>query len=416
MPSSSTKFYISELLLGLYLVAYIVFDASKTYTKYDNYLALAFMLCVVIELGFKGFLGLRRLEFIYPIAGLMALSWLTLVFNLDGFKTQITYTLNFCLFIAVFLLIRTTRRTWPIEVALALGVLIIWKTQGADFAEVKKFKGERLEFNLGDDDGLNANLYGFYLVLSLFFTVKFLFVDSVIGKKSMIWWARCSLMSVTSIIAIQQIVFVTGSRKAQLMMLASMLVGYLVYVSGNKERRIAKTVLGTVACFVAVIFLWHELKESDHFTRLESLLEVVRYGGTSEESAGSRIVMAKKAISMWFESPIWGHGTGAFATKAGFGHYCHCGYLEILCSYGIIGFVLYYGVVFKTLRLTYRWKKSRFQSVTKHSIWIFVMLLSTSVLFETFAVTYTEGMTAVYLGCVFGLVSFLGSKMGVENC
>ena len=35
--------------------------------------------------------------------------------------------------------------------------------------------------------------------------------------------------------------------------------------------------------------------------------------------------------------PLTGIGLANFAVKSGFGVYCHCDYLEVLCGYGIIG-------------------------------------------------------------------------------
>lgn len=409
MDLQPAKFYFSELFLLVFGVALITLDASQSYTHYVNYLSLAFIGVTAVEMSVKGHLRMDRFRFIFPMFGFLIFSWMMLIFNFEGLQRQITYSLVFLLFASVFLVIRTTARTWPIELALAIGVLIIWKTQGASFAEVKSFKGQRLEFTVGSDEGgLNANLYGLYLVLCVFFCIKFLLIDSVIKKKRTIWWwGRCALMVIAALLSVQQIIFVTGSRKAQLMLFASFAVAYLIYTIGGKDRKTFKIAVGSMAMVLTNIFVWFELKESDHFNRIENMFDMVRYGESSETSATSRVELAQQALSLWIRSPLWGQGPEGFATKSGHGVYCHSGYLEILCNFGLIGVTVYYFVFYRVFRISWKWRKSSFESLRKYSFWLLGVFGSICLLFEPFAVTYYMKIMAVYLGCIFGVVAFI---------
>ena len=78
--------------------------------------------------------------------------------------------------------------------------------------------------------------------------------------------------------------------------------------------------------------------------RFEDLIEYTI--GQSSEVEGGTIIrekMIEKALSLWRESPIFGHGLNAFTVIGGFGVYAHNNYVELLCNHGVFGFLLYYG-------------------------------------------------------------------------
>lgn len=60
---------------------------------------------------------------------------------------------------------------------------------------------------------------------------------------------------------------------------------------------------------------------------------------TSIDVTNGRADLYKKAFELFLESPIYGHGPMGFLTKSGYSIYPHNIFMEILCDYGLIGFV-----------------------------------------------------------------------------
>lgn len=60
------------------------------------------------------------------------------------------------------------------------------------------------------------------------------------------------------------------------------------------------------------------------------------------DSTNIRGDMYVKGMEMWMDSPMFGNGLGAFTAYSGYHMYSHNTYTEILSSFGLIGFVVFY--------------------------------------------------------------------------
>lgn len=60
------------------------------------------------------------------------------------------------------------------------------------------------------------------------------------------------------------------------------------------------------------------------------------------DSTNIRGDMYVKGMEMWMDSPMFGNGLGAFTAYSGYHTYSHNTYTEILSSFGLIGFVVFY--------------------------------------------------------------------------
>lgn len=67
-------------------------------------------------------------------------------------------------------------------------------------------------------------------------------------------------------------------------------------------------------------------------------------GADSSYSTNSRLTMISAAIEAFRDKPIFGGGWYFFAEHSGLGIYSHNNYLEILTTYGIVGFSIYYSM------------------------------------------------------------------------
>ena len=99
---------------------------------------------------------------------------------------------------------------------------------------------------------------------------------------------------------------------------------------------------------------------------------------------------------------IFGYGYYGFGDFSGVGTYAHANYIEIICDYGLIGFVIYYGMIISLLRSSLVQKNKDIKIVTVFSIFL---------LFESFmSVFYYTKQTFLLLGFMFYLINSFKTK------
>lgn len=80
--------------------------------------------------------------------------------------------------------------------------------------------------------------------------------------------------------------------------------------------------------------------------RVESMLETMIYGNSAtiySYSTDVRDNMIHEGFNLFLKKPVLGGGWNYFYSRTIYGYdYSHNNYIEILCSFGIVGFVLYY--------------------------------------------------------------------------
>ena len=81
------------------------------------------------------------------------------------------------------------------------------------------------------------------------------------------------------------------------------------------------------------------------FKPVQNLYVYERFQDTlagNEGSANTREAMSLEGFELWKSSPVIGYGINQFRNVSSFGRYSHNNYVELLVSFGIIGFSLYY--------------------------------------------------------------------------
>ena len=84
------------------------------------------------------------------------------------------------------------------------------------------------------------------------------------------------------------------------------------------------------------------------FKPVQNLYVYERFQDTltgNESSANTREAMSLEGFELWKSSPIIGYGINQFRNISSFGRYSHNNYIELLVSFGVIGFGLYYSIV-----------------------------------------------------------------------
>lgn len=143
------------------------------------------------------------------------------------------------------------------------------------------------------------------------------------------------------------VVFLTGSRKAFLMLIMG--IGLLYYF--NRGRNIQKKISALItAIVITIIFYFLVMNISFLYDilghRIESIFSVVLLeSGNLDYSSRLRSQMVDIGMDLFAANPILGSGIGSYTVLSGFSTYSHNNYIELLVGLGITGVVVYYGFV-----------------------------------------------------------------------
>lgn len=156
---------------------------------------------------------------------------------------------------------------------------------------------------------------------------------------------------------------ITGSKKAVLFLLVVALV-YL-FSTGRNPSKILLNVLKVVVLIGAIFVVFYYIPVMNElvWSRLQSMVHSLQmYDRFDSSSTSLRITFIITALTKFWDKPFFGHGWGAFAQMYGYvslyrmGLYTHCNYTEILFSFGIVGFLIYYIFPFSVYRRSKRIK------------------------------------------------------------
>ena len=134
----------------------------------------------------------------------------------------------------------------------------------------------------------------------------------------------------------------TGSKKVLILALNAFLLLF-AYERGHASRWL-KLVLGLTA-FIYIIFnipIFYEIIG----VRIDSMISTFLYGSNSalySYSTDVRDEMILEGFNLFLKTPVFGGGYNSFYAHTSFGYdYSHNNYIELLCTFGILGTLLYY--------------------------------------------------------------------------
>ena len=194
---------------------------------------------------------------------------------------------------------------------------------------------------IGSAIGVHSNALGFRLATGALLCM-FLFTKS--KKYRWVYLATAIIYSI--------LVLFTGSRKSIVMVVFCLLIYVFLYRSKDNK---GFTSLGKISlCIVIVVFivvLWNLIMN------VESIYNVIGYrietmlgsfsGKEVDGSIDERTFFTEKGIELFKQHPIIGYGCNNFKQymrELGYSHiaYCHNNLVELLCTLGIIGTLLFY--------------------------------------------------------------------------
>ena len=134
----------------------------------------------------------------------------------------------------------------------------------------------------------------------------------------------------------------TGSKKVTIIIMADLLI-LLSYQKGKMSTWILLAIGLTAGayCLFNVPYLYQIMG-----VRIESMFLTLLYGNDASLHSYSTEVrgeMVQEAFRLFLRHPIFGGGYNYFASMTVTRYdYCHCNYAELLCSFGVVGTMLYY--------------------------------------------------------------------------
>lgn len=235
---------------------------------------------------------------------------------------------------------------------------------------------------LGSHIGYNANDVGNKAAIAAIVSIGFARMESNKKKKLLYLFLFAALLV---------IVLFSGSRKS---LLAVIIAVAMFYTLGLKEKRyMFLSIFGVGIAFVLLYFISmnNDILYSVIGRRIESMYNVIFHGQSEASSIDLRYKYMNMAWTLFKNNPLNGVGLGNFKIASNFGVYSHCDYLEVLCSYGIIGAVFYYlPIITVALRiLTFR-KKDIID-------WYYLILVVVLMVNYVTMVMYTSAYTQIII-------------------
>lgn len=197
---------------------------------------------------------------------------------------------------------------------------------------------------LGDQD-FNPNRIGLYLTISAIITLYFAQIENI--KHYYILYLFFSI-----------VIFLTGSRKAFIMLIMGSSLLYFLNTGRGASKRILSIPITITIMFLGYyvalkVPLFYEILGS----RLESMLSLLSNSGSVDYSSKVRSEMIGVGKSLFFQKPIIGYGIGSYSILSGFNTYSHNNFIELLVGLGIIGFGIYYIMIFYILLKLFKVRK-----------------------------------------------------------
>ena len=240
--------------------------------------------------------------------------------------------------------------------------------------------------SVGNSMAGNVNTVGMSLgILSMFMTLFY----AKERKLYMLFFA----------IFVMGIMMLTGSKKTIVYIIANIFIIY----SYSKNKTVGKLVIllfGALSLYVVfgIDYFYNLLG-----TRIVDMLGQMGFNLNNahySHSTESRMTMIAEGFGFWLKNPLFGGGFNYFMANTSTGYdYSHCNVTEVLCTFGLFGFVMYYFPCFSFFKNYKYLKKIDYKLTSFCLIMIFAVLI-----IDWTAVTFSSFST-VYIPVIFTIVA-----------
>lgn len=397
---------ISEFLLFVYTATVVTLTAAVHVHMLSNLLGALMAAVFLLEFTFRKQLPKPSITVkpLLPLLCLMVMMALWLPFFPEALERPRSFFQILILMLVVLNVLRATGRTWPLEYGFLFGLVYIWQSGALSFHEAHASQGQRFFFSTtgfaGEDDSLNPNVYGLYCCAYILYALRFIFLVFLSQKKTLVRWGRAVIAGAGVLMASQQILTVTGSRKSMILLVVISIGTTFLFAKGR--MKIARIVAGVIFGLGAAAFAIYKMQSSAYWQRLEELFYGLKGEESGDASFDTREEMIFSGIDLWLSSPLWGHGNEAFRVMSGFGTYSHSTPVELLSNYGIVGFVCYYLFYVQVFKRARALARSQNHHLSVAGAWV-ILSLTCLTLWSLAAVCYYEKAVALLLASLVGL-------------
>lgn len=198
-------------------------------------------------------------------------------------------------------------------------------------------------------------------------------------------------------------IMLTGSKKGIIIILISAIF-YFIKIKKSKKNIILFIVFVLIFCY---FMFFNEYFFNIIGNRIIGMISTLKGDHkVYSHSTESRKFMIEEGWKFFLETPIFGGGYNNFYSKtATLYDYSHCNYIELLCSFGIFGTILYYFQYLKMFFISI--KKIIRRKISIENELILVLCIQT-LLLDIFNVSFS-GLAISYLPIV--LISILSTKI-----
>lgn len=352
--------------------------------------AIVFFSCGIAKIRVSRYLKwLTCLFVLYCVYGVLFLR--TGTFNIDRFILSYYQCILYYIIIITFIDSQESDRL----MALSCGAICFLNIITTRVIEGNLFTRESRLDGVGGLVAGNVNTFGVCLgIMTLFITF---------------YYARSRKVYILLFdVAVMIVMLLTASKKTLLYIVAD--IGIIYFYTKNKTYRNLMMVF-LVAAMSYIVFgteYFYDLIGARVIDMLGQMGFKVSNAHYSYSTA-VRIDMMIEAIELWLKHPVFGGGTYYFWANTSSGYeYSHCNITELLCSFGMVGFLLFYSQYFYCYR-----NRKKIKRWIKDYYYFNMIILVMTIVIEWAMVTYS-GMSFLYIPIIW--ISAITEKSKVISC
>lgn len=220
--------------------------------------------------------------------------------------------------------------------------------------------------------GGGSNVYGRFMLFGYIVSLYYLIKSKALYKNALV----LGILFIFVILIIQ-----TGSRQAFIGVFLSSfiyLIFYTVQFIRIRKVKVKNVILIGLSTLIIKYYYDAYIIKSSLWNRLLLLFE-----SDKGDSVNVRMTMIEKAQEMFYENPIFGQGTGAFADKMSLTYaYPHNIVYEILAEFGILGILLFFAIILYILVCAFKsYRLGKIKTKSNNLILLYFNLFITSFYF-----------------------------------
>lgn len=407
--NTDNKFLYSEIVLFFLTFSNWIWSGAPSYVWTLNYFTIFCAMFIVVELYLKkvGF-GLRHLGFIYPYIIILLLVIYGYFFTDPFTRPQaVKVFFYFVLTILYFIVAFASKRSWFFW--LGTHFAIFYLLYNVDYITLETSRN----VVIGEDrkDDINSNIFGFMCIMSILNANFNLFVKNkvLLAKALPKLLVKFYYLGIT-VASTYAILFATGGSRKGLILLILVYGVSLLFASKLKFDAIRLISYG-IGSILTIIIMGIIVTFSPFFGRMQEIIYAFSGQYYSEASFDARILFIEEGIKVWLSSPIIGVWCGFFRE---WGTYAHSNYIDLLCNYGVVGFIAFYAIYY-IIFSKYLWPSFKQRMSFHHKKVAYYCLVTFFILlvWEIAAVTHSDRYFPPLMGVLYSMciVNFLNYRL-----